>query len=265
VRAAHADAKEATAAPAPVAPPPTATLEQVKSRFREVISAGTGLTPAGPAGFQLTESIKQLGSDGLFFLLEQLGTEDSRQRALASQLLGQLNSPEAIKSLGDTAVTDKDTTVAAVASQALALMDSPETVEELRRLAASPNGPATEINSIYGLCKHADPEGVKLAMAYLQNPEKTLQEKSILVVNLAKLPQPAILPVIDLAVPLFASSPAPVIQAVIQYYASLSSKDGQARLQVLAQNRALPEEVRGAAAAALANPGGSAPQAIPGR
>jgi hypothetical protein len=249
--AARAEEKSKPRPPPPAAPVPTVTLAQVKARFSDVTAAGAGLAPAGPAGFQLTESIKQLGADGLYFLLEQLGTDDSRKRALASQLLGQLNAPEAIRSLGDTAVADKDPTVAAVASQALALMDSPDTVEELRRLAASPNGPATEINSIYGLCKYGDDEGVRLASAYLENPEKSLQEKSILVVNLARLPQPAILPVMDMAVRLFAASPGPVLQAAIQYYASLASKEGTARLELLARNPAFTEEVRAAAAAAL--------------
>jgi hypothetical protein len=54
---------------------------------------------------------------------------------------------------------------------------------------------------------------------------------------------------------LYATAPAPVIRPIIQYYASLASPEGKARLSTIASNQGIAEELRQTAAAALTQPG----------
>lgn len=259
-------AARAECPPAPPAPEPSTAHVEAPSiapavsekEVREALEAAArqGLVPgSGPDAQKLLADIKDLGEPGTLLLLSGLASEDASQRVVAAQLLGQLNDSSAVSALTDSALNDGDERVAAVASQSLALMDIDEADEAaareaFRSLAAKPNGAASELNAIYALCKLGDPEGTQRALQYLSSSERVPQAKAMLVINLARLPELGILPVMDQAVSMFADSP-PVVSAAISYYRTLGTAPAQARLASLASNTALDPQIQRAASLAL--------------
>jgi HEAT repeats len=231
----------------PLSPEQHASEEKVlRERFAEVAKSPFGLPGSGPAAAKIVDSVRALGPAGVSMVLEQLDSEEPRNRVAAAQVAGRVNDPDAIPALIDTALNDPDEQVAAGASQALALMDIPDTRREevvvaLGTLAETPNGVASELNSIYNLVRLGAPEGVPLALSYLEDPDQVAQAKALLATNLATLGLPSLLPVMDLAVSMFADSPLPVVATIIGYYQLVGATD---RLQAIAQNQAIPSDVR---------------------
>lgn len=237
------------------------TVESFRKRFAAVAASPFGIPRAGQAAAKLLGAMKELGPEGLNVVLDELDSEDPRRRLAAAQLVGGANEADGISALIDTALNDPDEQVAAGASQALAIMDIPESrreevVQAVSTLADAPNGLASEINGIFSLVRLGDPEGIERALAYLENPSQSPQLKALLATNLATLGLPALLPVMDLAVRLFAQSPLPVVATSIGYYQVVGATD---RLLAIAQNAALSPELREQAALAMQTLASAAP------
>lgn len=220
-----------------------------------------GVPAIGPGPSRLAAKARLLGLPGTFAMMAKLESPEPRERAVAAQMIGQLNQPEGLPVLVETALTDEAEQVAAAASQAIALMDIPEedvpaVTEGLVQLTEKPNGPASEINAIYTLVRLRNPVGLSRALALMQDPERPLQAKGILAANLAQLPLPELLPVIDLAVVIFAASPLPIVGAAITYYTAIGAQD---RLAALATNEAVPAPLRQQALEAASRLSGAAP------
>jgi HEAT repeat protein len=205
------------------------------------------LPPSGELLFKLREA----GQTGRTLLEQMLRSDDLRSKIVAAQLLGQLSDRLAVPALQE-ASTDPDPKVSAAASRSLALIDGPEAVDALRALAQGPQNSGVEVNALYGLCKAKDPEGLRLALAFIEDANKPASLRAILVGNLAMTQEPFILPIIDRATHLFPEHVA-LVSTAVEYYKSLGSPAARDRLALLATNAQIPPGAREAARAAVSS------------
>jgi hypothetical protein len=216
------------------------------SQFAAMISPG--------AMGDLLMDLKGLGDEGTQAMIKLLETGDSKERFLAANLLEQLNQPAAIPALRKAALEDADPLAAKMSSHALALMDDAATVPALREIAAANKTWESQVNALWGLCKHGDQKAIAQTLALMKDEKSSPQVRAALGGNLMLLPDPELMPIVDETMRQFGKVEQLGALAV-EYYKNTGTPEGRARLEAMAKDAKLPEAVRKAAQAALA--GGS--------
>jgi HEAT repeat protein len=201
----------------------------------------------------LETDLKGLGDEGVKTMIELLKSKDAKERFLAAKILEDLASPAAIPALKDVALNDSDRLASSMASHALALMDDVATVPSLRAIVDANKTWESKVNALWGLCKHGDERAIAEALAIMKNEKEPDQLRASLGGNLMLLSDPALMPIVDETLRQFASVPQFGTLAV-NYYKSVGTPEGRARLQAMAADAKLPEALRQAAQKALAEP-----------
>jgi hypothetical protein len=243
-----AQTDDSTPQPAARQPVKIPEVEATLTNLTKTPGLETNLLP--PSG-ELLFKLRELGQTGRTMLEQMLGSDDLRSKIVAAQLLGQLGDSQAVPALHE-ASTDPDPKVSAAASRSLALIPGPEAVEALRALARRPQNDGVEVNALYGLCKSKDPDGLRLALAFIEDGNKPPSLRAILVGNLAMTQEPFILPVIDRATQLFPEHVA-LVSTAVEYYKALGTPAAMDRLAVLATNAQIAPGAREAARAAVSS------------
>lgn len=199
----------------------------------------------------LLMDLKGLGDEGTRAMIKLLETGDAKERFLAANLLEQLNQPAAIPALRQAALNDTDKLAASMSSHALALMDDASTVPALREIAAANKSWESQVNALWGLCKHGDQKAIAQSLALMKDDKSSPQLRAALGGNLMLLSDPELMPIVDETVRQFGKVEQLSAMAV-EYYKNTGTPEGRARLEAMAKDAKLPEEVRKAAQAALA-------------
>jgi hypothetical protein len=233
--------------PSQQAPAPRMTTVEMRRELARVARLPGALQGSQPDMTELLMELKRNAHEGISLLSDTLKSGDGKDRALAARMLAQFEDPDSISALFEAAQTDAESTVRAVASQSLALMSTPDTLPALQQLAARSPGTASEVNAIYGLCKHGDPEGLTRAAGYLEDTSRPPRFRAMLAANLALINDERLMPIVDRAAALFTGL-APVMLSVVDFYQNLGTPAASARLSSIATNTAVPAQARQAAA-----------------
>jgi HEAT repeat protein len=222
----------------------------------EVLSAIDALKKNGLAAFrspgatsQLVSDLRALGDQGLEAVMAMLESEDEDERFLAAKLLEELGNPAAANALRKVALEDSSELVQNMASHALALMDDPSVIPALRELATSASGEGARVNSLFGLCKHGDAEGIRLAMQFMEG-DASDQMKAALGTGILILDNEHVMPLADDAVRRFRSSDQ-VLGMAVNYYKTVHTATARSRLQDMVADPGLSGSIHNAAQAAL--------------
>jgi HEAT repeat protein len=227
------------------------TVESVLERIGRLKSASMAATFSPGTVADLVTDLKGLGDDGVRAVVGLLGSSDANQRFFAAYLLEHLNSKLAIPDLRKVALEDKEKMPSVMAGHALALMDDPSTVPALREIVAAKKNWESEVNALWGLCKHGDQKAIADALAFMKDPKRTKDMRLGLGANIMMLSDPELMPIVDETLRQYESQEH-VATLAVNYYKTSGTADGRARLEAMAANPKLPESVRKEAREALA-------------
>ncbi|MEZ6197696.1 MAG: HEAT repeat domain-containing protein [Planctomycetota bacterium] len=199
---------------------------------------------------KLAEDIRALGEEGLAEVLALLASDDPADRSAAAMVLMGLDDPATVGPLSQAIMDESDPQTAAMLSQALIRMNSEGAVPALRDAVANSPHEGVKVNSLWGLCRHGDANGVAQALAYYQDDEKVGELRDALGRGALILDTPAAMPLIDAVRKKDAKIPQ-VMNMVVAYYARIPGQAATDRLAAMANDQDLAESVRQAARTAL--------------
>ena len=189
------DDGDALAAPAKDKPAPTfANFDEALAALRENPNM---LLVDAQAARDFMKMLEALGDEGTAKVLALLESEESADRIAAAQLLLQLGDPAAIKPLGEAVINDPDAEAAAWASQALIRLDGDGAKEALQNALANSPHEAVKVNSLWGLCRHEDPEGSARTLAYYEDAGNNADMRRALGLGALALNSASVMPVVD--------------------------------------------------------------------
>ncbi len=226
------------------------TVASIVSRIGELKKTQLGMLIAPGKMADLVSDLKGLGPTGVNAVVDLLKSGDPKERFLAAKLLEDLSAPASIPALREAALKDSDAMAANMATHALALMDDPGTVDALREIVDTKASWEFQVNALWGLCKHNDPDGLERAMAFMKSDKTGAQARAALGANLMLLTDEALLPLVDETARQFPDQPR-VMGMAVEYYKNLGTPAARERLQAMAGNAKLPEPIRQSARQAL--------------
>jgi hypothetical protein len=227
------------------------TVESVLERIGRLKNASMAATFSPGTVTDLVTDLKGLGDEGARGLVGLLESSDPDQRFFAAFLLERLNAKVAIPGLRKAALEDKEKMPSVMAGHALALMDDPDTVPALREIVAAKKNWESEVNALWGLCKHGDQKAIADALAFMKDPQRSKDMRLGLGANLMMLSDPELMPIVDETLRQF-DSKEEVAKLAVTYYKTTKTPEGRARLEAMAANPKLAESVRKEAREALA-------------
>jgi hypothetical protein len=230
------------------------TLATIKERLAK-IKKSPGLLMGIPGDLSgLINDLRGLGPEGIREVMTMLASEDPADRILATQLLGSLNTPDAVPSLLDRALNDDHRMAGISASHALAMMDDPSTVGALHELAERKTTVEAQINALYGLAKQGDSRGIEAAMAFINDPKIDMAARGALAANVMMLPTDTVMPIVDASLTQFPNVPQ-LTSVAVEYYKTVGTPAALDRLLALASETNSCASCRTAARNALENRG----------
>jgi HEAT repeat protein len=226
------------------------TIDQITARLAE-LRKGTGMSAFIPGKTaELIADLKGLGPEGTKALLELLKSQDAKDRFLAAKLLEDLKDPAAIPDLLATALNDEDKMAANMAGHALALMEDPRAIDALREVLEKKRSWESEVNALWGLVNLGDAQGLEQAIAYMGG-DASDKARGALGANIAIfMHRPEVMPIVDRTVQDFYKS-AQVMEIAIGYYDAVDTPAARDRLQAIANDTRLSQELRNQASQAL--------------
>jgi hypothetical protein len=227
------------------------TLDNIAARLADLRKKGQMEIMLPGKTADLIADLKGLGAAGTQALVDMLKSTDPKDRFMAAKLLEELKDPASIAALREAALNDSDALAAKMAGHAIALMEDPSATEALREIYAKHGSWEAEVNSLWGLAKLGDPQGIEQSIAYMNDSKISAGARAALGANIAALIQtPEMMPIVDQTVHDFYTSDQ-VMGIAIDFYKAIGSAVARDRLQAIVNDTRVSQAMRDRASQAL--------------